>query len=436
MCAACRVTRDRKKRKNRPDAGFLFVWSRVTRHASRIPLCHATPITENRKPITRFSSAAFTLLELLMSIAIMAFLFAVGVGTYWRMTRGYALQAGVSTTDSTLHGARALAIQEHSPADVMVVERQVDPAPALPHIERIYVVGKRTVSCWHFELEQFNGNKLLGALGQEGTVEGTAVSAPGRIGRALALDGMTHVSVTSSYLDAIRDGVFAEAFVWPRPNGPANDARLVVASRSDGAGKAFSLALRCKRQGTGQPFFWLEGTVTTDNQTLTAHTDTIIPAGEWTHVALSYAADGTDTAGNPLGVVLLVNGQEVDRFDAVAGNGLVATNTGPLYLGGDPGDCFVGYLDEVKIAARVKGEVRLLPKNTLVTRENATVLASQDAVAVSRAVRFDDEGKLDGLAQKTVARFFVLSPSDGLRRIVQVSRLGRIEVLSDGRDAQ
>jgi len=64
------------------------------------------------------------------------------------------------------------------------------------------------------------------------------------------------------------------------------------------------------------------------------------------------------------------------------------------------------------------------------------VLASQDAVAVSRAVRFDDEGKLDGLAQKTVARFFVLSPSDGLRRIVQVSRLGRIEVLSDGRDAQ
>jgi len=362
-----------------------------------------------------------------MSIAIMVFLFMVGVGSYWRMTRGYALRAGVSTLESTLHAARALAVHERSPADLMVIERQVDPPPALPQVERIYVVGKRTVSCWHFEEAQLAGTtRFSGALGQEGLVVGQRNTVPGRIGRALALNGSTHVLVDPSpYLNGIRDGVFVEAFVWPKPAGQTSGARLVIASQT-----AFSLALLCSQPSGGLPVFSLTGSVTTTApQTLSAQTYAIIPAGEWTHVALTYAADGKDLAGNPQGVVLLVNGQEVDRLEVVAGNGQIAANTGPLDIGGDPSHCFIGYLDELKIAALVKGEVQSLPKNTVVTRQGATALTSQDAVP-ARAVRFDDEGKLDVTGTTAKARFYVDSPGDNLFRVVQVGRLGRIEVLS------
>jgi len=368
-----------------------------------------------------------------MSIAIMVFLFMVGVGSYWRMTRGYALRAGVSTLESTLHAARALAVHERSPADLMVIERQVDPPPAPPQVERIYVVGKRTVSCWHFEAPQFSYPKLLGALGQEGSVKGATdpkyAPVPGRIGSALPLDGLTHVEVNKTpYLDGIRDGVFVEAFVWPKPAGQTNGARLVIASQT-----AFSLALLCTKPTVGPPVFSLKGTVTTVSQTLSAQTYAIIPAGEWTHLALAYADAGIDPR-NPSGIVLQVNGAEVelDPSKTETGTGPLAPNTGQLYIGGDPNDRFLGYLDELKIAALVKGEIQTLPKNTVVTRFGATALAKQGDVATppAVAVRFDDEGKLDVTGTTAKARFYVDSPGDNLFRVVQVGRLGRIEVLS------
>ena len=185
------------------------------------------------------SRQAFTLTELLVTISIIAFLLMAGVAVYWRINRGYALRAAISHIESSLRGARAFAVHERSPTIVVLVPSPTGAFEPDERIERIYALGKRTVSYWHFEEGQLSpdGSALSGALGQEGTVGGTARLVPGRVGRALLLDGESdHVSVSSPYLNEVRDGVFVEAYVYPDASGlGAGEARLpIVSKRADG----------------------------------------------------------------------------------------------------------------------------------------------------------------------------------------------------------
>ena len=116
----------------------------------------------NRYSATGSRQSAFTLTELLVTMSIVAALMLVGVGAYWRMSRGFALRAGVSSVENAMRGARAFAVHERS-RTVVVLE----PAPEKPFdlIERIYALGKRTVGCWHFELEQIGVPRLAIAGG-------------------------------------------------------------------------------------------------------------------------------------------------------------------------------------------------------------------------------------------------------------------------------
>ena len=379
----------------------------------------------NRKSQIANRRSAFTLVELLVTLSIVAFLLLAGVGTYWRMSRGFALRAGVSSVESVMRGARAFAVRGRSSAVVVL-----DPVPQNPYdpIERIHALGKRTVSCWHFEADQIDGTKLKGALGQEGAIAGVASSVPGKIGRALTFDGhSTAITVNSPYLHEIRDGVFVEAYVRPDPaDALSAGAVLPIVSKSDGTHSTFWLALSYQPTSS-QDLFRLHGGVRTESATLSARTDSLIRAGEWTHVAMAYIQDARDEDGDPVGVVLRINGQEVALFDVTADTGKLERNTSPLLIGKEGGAHFKGRLDELMIGSLVAGELFNLPKNT-------EVLA--DPGSSDGRVHFDDEGKLDTRYHGRIVTFRIRAPKDRLNRVVQVNWLGGVEVLESGRTVE
>ena len=369
------------------------------------------------------SRQAFTLTELLVTISIIAFLLMAGVAVYWRINRGYALRAAISHIESSLRGARAFAVHERSPTIVVLVPSPTGAFEPDERIERIYALGKRTVSYWHFEEGQLSpdGSALSGALGQEGTVGGTARLVPGRVGRALLLDGESdHVSVSSPYLNEVRDGVFVEAYVYPDASGlGAGEARLpIVSKRADGKA-TFALAL------TYEPtsgLFRLEGSVQNGSGSVSAYTAALMRPGEWAHVAMEYAGDDRDP-----GVVLRVNGRQVTLYEPKNGTGPLETNAEAMLIGKDGSDRFQGRIDELKVAALVATEVRKLPQNTEVLVDTGT----EDG-----RIYFDEEGKLDPRHHTRVVRFRVASPRDKLRRNVLANWHGGIEIGEQEREAE
>ena len=381
----------------------------ITRHASRV--------TGHASRVTRPACRGFTLVELLMTLSIAAFLLLAGVGFYMRMNRGFALSSDVSVLEAELRGARAFAIHERSQAVVVLVE----PTPtrqqgSYRYIEKVYSLSKRTVSCWHLEPSQRDGSTLKGALGQTGTLSGDVEFVPGKLGGCLLFNGSsTALSVVTPYLDEIRDGVFVDAHVRPDAADLTDGATLPIAGKPDGGQAVFSLGLSYRPNGT-QDAFWLEGSVQTPGGAVTAHTAAIIRPGEWTHVALEYVADQNDADHN---LVLRINGREVELYDTAAGKGQLVPNARPMLVGSDGARHFQGRIDEVRVAALVASEIRRL-------QANADVWA--DPNSSDRRVHFDDEGKLDPRYHGDTVRIKVISPRDKLQRTIQVNWLGGVEV--------
>ncbi len=373
----------------------------------------------NRKSAIGNRKSAVTLIELLVSMSVVAILMLGGVAVYFRMNRGFALQAATSSIESALRAGKQFAIHGRTTA-IIVAEPQAD-NPAL--IARVYAIGRETVSNWHFEKEQFSGGKMLGALGQEATVTGTATPVAGRIGTALPLDGSTSLQVTSPYLDGLREGVFVEAYVWPDATGLAAGAILPVACKDARAAAAFRLELVYNNDKS----FRSQGAVRveTDGGGPEIPLTGVLPIlpDEWTHVALAYTREGKDASGNSTGLLVLrVNGQEAGR-QATAGAGaamLLAPNTSPLTIGSDGASYFKGRIDELVIAGLVVGENREMPKNTEVALDAG---GSRDG-----RVHFDSEGRLDPAQHARAVIFRIISAEDRLLRTVRVSWQGCVEV--------
>ncbi len=361
-----------------------------------------------------------TLVELLIAMSVVTILMLGGVAVYFRMNRGFALRSATSSIEGVLRSARAFAIHERGPA-VVVAEPQPDsPDPKNPLVGSVYALGRQTVSNWHFEKEQFAGSKVLGALGQEATVpEGTAGQAPGKIGSALSLDGATRLEVTSPYLDGLREGVFIECYVCPQA-APAGTVMPIV-MKDTGSSWPYTLGMR------GGNSFELSGAVRVagSSDPIVATTAPLVPAGEWSHVALSFYRDGRTDAGTDRAILILsVNGEEAARTPVEGGGCVLAPNTGALHIGWDGANRFRGLIDELKIAGLVAGEVHTVPKNTEVRLDAG---GSRDG-----RVHFDAEGKLDKLHHTRPVLFRILgdpvSHDERLLRTVRVTWLGCVEV--------
>ena len=157
-----------------------------------------------------------------------------------------------------------------------------------------------------------------------------------------------------------------------------------------------------------------------------AQTDVLIRAREWTHVGLAYMHDAVDGDGQPVGVVLRINGQEVALSGPSPTTGKLAPNAAALLIGRHGGDYFRGRIDELKIGSLVVSDLFKLPKNTEVRADPG----SSDG-----RVHFDEEGKLDTRYHGRLVRFHVRSPRDRLNRYIQVNWLGGVEVLDRERES-
>jgi hypothetical protein len=353
-------------------------------------------------------------------MSVVAILMLGGVAVYFRMNRGFALQAATSAIESSLRSARAFAVHERSPA-IVVAEPRADAANL---VGIVYALGRQTVSNWHFEKEQFAGGKVLGALGQEATATGATPTA-GRIGTALLLDGATtSLQVSSPYLDGLREGVFIEADVWPDATGLAPLAVLPIVHKDVSPSPIYELEL-CY-QGNG--IFSVQAGIKVEQgataQVISIGTGTIpVPAAEWSHVAMAYTRDGKDATGNDKGVfVVSVNGQVVHGPDQpfAEPSMLLVPNTQPLNIGTDGTNFFQGRIDELKIAGLVAGETFEMPKNTEVTLDAG---GSRDG-----RMHFDSEGRLDAAQHARPVIFRIISAEDRLLRSVRVTWLGAVEV--------
>ena len=373
---------------------------------------------------SRHSRRAMTLVELLVTISIIAVLMGIGLGVYWRMNRGLALQAAVSGIESALRAARAFAVHEHAPA--MVVFRPRPDEPRL--IGQVFALGRQTVSCWHFEVSEFAGTKVVGALGQEAVFPdgGEFHCVEGRIGSGVELLGPPQsAQVSSPYLDGLREGVFVECYVRPDAAGLSPGDVLPVVCKDSAAQSPYRLEL--VYDGSG--YFALRAGVRVEAEggsaPVVATSEPMVRPGVWSHVGASYACDGRTEEGAPIGLLALrLNGRLVAQEEAtIEGSPMtLAPNTAPLHIGTDGGNYYQGRLDELKIGGLIAGEVFRLPKNA-----EAQLLDAQES---DWRVHFDPEGKLDPRFHDEVVLVRVLSREDFSARVIRVNWLGSVEVFN------
>jgi hypothetical protein len=118
------------------------------------------------------AAAAFTLIELLLVMALMALILGVGVGLFAKLNLGD--RVGVALVQDALRSAHNFSVARAAPARV-----RIDAKTGELRIEGMLVVGT-----WHFESEP-----IRGAFGLEGTMFGGRIVDDGFQGHALSFVG-------------------------------------------------------------------------------------------------------------------------------------------------------------------------------------------------------------------------------------------------------
>ncbi|MFH1423255.1 MAG: prepilin-type N-terminal cleavage/methylation domain-containing protein [Planctomycetota bacterium] len=131
---------------------------------------------------------AYTLVELIVVVAIMAILLSIGIGTLSRISSKYRFDAAVSEVEAVIRSARNFAVIKQSPVSV-----HINPAE-----NTIYTIGEVVTGMWH--LEDVEQGVAFGALGLHGTGYNT-LPAPGKYGSAREFGATPGLNVKNSYID-------------------------------------------------------------------------------------------------------------------------------------------------------------------------------------------------------------------------------------------
>ncbi|MCX7803619.1 MAG: prepilin-type N-terminal cleavage/methylation domain-containing protein [Planctomycetota bacterium] len=189
----------------------------------------------------------FTLVEMLMVMAIAALLMALGVGAYRRYAKAAADEAEFGALDLLIRKARNTALLEGTGAYVLFESGGGE--------ARARAWGYRLVGMWSFE-----DGRGSGAFGLNASIRGKAVIVPGRIGNCLDCTGGGYADTGRSEEFSGEDGMFLEACVMPQHTacdqtiiGKGNEYSLtmlrggILAGRAGGArieGTRFRLSPR------------------------------------------------------------------------------------------------------------------------------------------------------------------------------------------------
>lgn len=140
----------------------------------------------------------FTLVEMLVVLAIISITLAFGMSMLSRSDKGLGLRSATGAVMATIRYARSAAIAERSPAFILV---DVDER-AISHI------SKKTMGLWHLE-----DDNTTGALGRDAKPMG-GQRIPGRIGQAWHFDGSGQIDCGVPPTFAAEQGLVLECWVY------------------------------------------------------------------------------------------------------------------------------------------------------------------------------------------------------------------------------
>ncbi|MBI3828547.1 MAG: prepilin-type N-terminal cleavage/methylation domain-containing protein [Planctomycetes bacterium] len=262
----------------------------------------------------------FTLIEMLVVIAIISTLLAIGAITFQRQSARMKADAVAATLDTAIRQARNSAISTGAPAFVEL-DDQSDP-------QRVVAWGYRVVGLWHFE---DGGFETKGAFGHRGIVRGCK-PAEGKIGKCLnfALGGSVDCGSDPDF--DLDDGGYLEAFVL----GAADfTATQFIFKKKNAYGFAVG------RDGV------LTGNV--GSQELSAFNFSL-PPKRWTKVAFAWDRRNS--------MIL------IDDAVVALGPAMKTRVSHDSLLVGDDSAPFVGLIDEVRVMAAIPGRAVELAGNT------------------------------------------------------------------------
>ncbi|MCS6775464.1 MAG: DUF1553 domain-containing protein, partial [Chthonomonadaceae bacterium] len=208
----------------------------------------------------------------------------------------------------------------------------------------------------HYALDEGTGAQTRPHIGTlpAATIAGKAEWVEGRVGRALRLDGQTHVVLGSAGNWDHDDRFSCSAWVHPIDN-----RHMTVLSRMNESPhlRGWDLYL-----GDGRVFAHLIHRW--DDNAIRVNTRQTIPPGQWTHLCLTY-----DGSGKASGLKIYINGRPAEleiTHDRLSGTIAVSA---PTHLGRRATSApFVGQIDEVYLYQRTltPSEVALLAGRDIV----------------------------------------------------------------------
>lgn len=283
----------------------------------------------------------FTLIEMLVVIAIVSTLMAIGAITFQRQSARMKADAVASTVDTAIRQARNSAIGTGAPAFVEL-DDQSDP-------QRVVAWGYRVVGLWHFEE---GGFETKGAFNHRGIVRGCK-PAEGKIGKCLNFAGGGSVDCGSDPDFDLEEGGYLEAFVLGATD--FTTTQFIFKKKN-----AYSLAVG--RDGV------LTGNV--GSQDLSA-LNFSLPPKRWTKVAFAWDRRNS--------MIL------IDDAVVAIGPAMKTRVSHDSLLVGDDQAAFVGLIDEVRVMAAIPGRAVELAGNTKLVHN----------AAPWKALHFAPDGGLD-----------------------------------------
>lgn len=345
-----------------------------------------------------------TLTEILVVLAILAFIMSISISVYRNVGTVYSLPATASHVSSIIRAARNYSVSSGVPSKVFVDAMN-------PESHEITAFGFELVANWHFEDERpgedipFDpGTELQGARRDRGTVEGRVYGGPGKIGQALYFEDGGAVVADHQARYGCQHGFSVDAWVLFQPGDERPEARYTVVWKEG----SFELGAT----GDGALFATITGNWDDEDAAreyeVQTRPDSIV-LDRWTHLRLIHDAlelrieiDGVREDWYVVGY------EEIMEDDWPALPREIQQTTSYLSIS-RPDQFFMGAIDEVKYRIGREPKSYVLPPDV-------------QFLAPSKTVYFDTRGSLDPLRHSSPVIISLTNDPNVYRESVDAGR--------------